>query len=349
MNMISRQTGKMTASMLMAILFVLLLFSPVKGTNAEATAALTATRCISPDDITPGSTFNVKVILNVSSNKVEQLELDEDIPSGWTVVRTNDGGAKFAASKLNTSNLNKWSWPSVSAGETKTVEYDVRVPSSAATGRAYPISGKICASDVAATSVGGELAVVVTTAKIHHWVGFVAIVVIVLCFGMILYLGWREDHKLDKGEMRRAIAGTFVIGFTILTILCLNYRIYQTEILLAYIELVGIVIGFYFGAKTAAGKRAEASAKIGIEHLRFPDPDRKKIAITIRNGGDTEIKVDKVYVNEKAFETDVKIDSQKSKEIEQPCEWNYETEYTIKIVTTTGLASEISRLSPKKT
>ena len=341
MNIISRQIGKMVASMLMAILFVLVLFSAVKGIDAEAAAALTATRSIiSQDDITPGSTFNVMVILNVSSNKAEQLELDEDIPSGWTVVRTKDGGAIFAASEL------KWTWPSVSAGETKTVSYDVRVPSSAATGGAYQISGEICALGVAATGVGGEFAVVVTTAKIHPSVGLVASVVIVLCFGMILYLGWREDHKLDKGEMRRAIAGTFVIGFTILTILCLNYGIYQTEILAAYIQLVGIVIGFYFGAKTAVEKRAEASAKIGIEHLRFPDP--KKIAITIRNGGDSQVKVDKVYVNEKAFETDVKIDLQKSKEIEQPCEWNYETEYTIKIVTTTGLTAAISRLSPKQ-
>jgi len=221
MNMISHQIGKMTISMLIAILFVLVLFLPVKGISAKTAAALTAIRCISPDDITPGSTFNVKVTLNVNSNKVKQLELHEDIPSGWTVVRTNDGGAKFTASRLNTSNLNKWTWPAVSAGETKTVDYDVIIPSSA-TGRVYPISGKICASDIVATSVGGELAVVVTTAKMHPQVGFVAIVVLVLCFGMILYLGWREDHKLDKGEMRRAIAGTLVIGFTILTILCLN-------------------------------------------------------------------------------------------------------------------------------
>ena len=176
-----------------------------------------------------------------------------------------------------------------------------------------------------------------------------AILLLVIVFGALVGVGYwaKERGRLDMGEMRRAIAGTFVVGFTILVILCLTYDIYRSEVILAYIELVGIVIGFYFGTRTAAEKRAEAAVKISIEDVRFPDP--KKIAITIRNGGDSEIKVDKIYINEGAFETDIKIDSQKSKEIEQVYEWKSETEYKIKIATMTGLTAEITKKSPEKT
>ncbi len=172
------------------------------------------------------------------------------------------------------------------------------------------------------------------------------IVIVVACliicaFIGILFLGWWKDRNLDKGEMRRAIAGTFVIGFTILMILCLSFNIYQKEVIIAYIELVGIVIGFYFGAKTAAEKKAEAAAKIDIENIRLPDP--KKVAITIRNGGETAITVDKIYVNESAFDKVVKIGPQNSQEIELELPDALQPGYKIKIATTTGLTSEISK------
>lgn len=179
-----------------------------------------------------------------------------------------------------------------------------------------------------------------------------AILLLVIVFGALVGVGYcaKERGRLDMGEMRRAIAGTFVVGFTILTILCLKYGINQTAVVLAYIELVGIVIGFYFGTRTVAEERAEAAAKISIEHVKFvddADPKKRKMMLTIRNGGDSEIKVDKIYINEDAFETDIKINPQKSKEIEQLYEWEYETEYKIKIATTAGLTEDIT-LTPKK-
>ncbi|MCP4269071.1 MAG: hypothetical protein GY777_26440 [Candidatus Brocadiaceae bacterium] len=164
---------------------------------------------------------------------------------------------------------------------------------------------------------------------------------IICAFIGILFLGWWKDGNLDKGEMRRAIAGTFVIGFTILMILCLSFNIYQKEVIIAYIQLVGIVIGFYFGAKTAAEKKTEAAAKIDIENIRLPDP--KKVAITIRNGGETAITVDKIYVNESAFDKVVKIGPQNSLEIELELPDALQPGYKIKIATTTGLTSEISK------
>ena len=80
----------------------------------------------------------------------------------------------------------------------------------------------------------------------------VAAIVVLIAFALLIYAGVRADKELNKGEMRRAIAGTFVVGFTVLMILSLHYGIYQSEIIVAYIEFVGIVIGFYFGQRSAA-------------------------------------------------------------------------------------------------
>jgi heme/copper-type cytochrome/quinol oxidase subunit 2 len=83
------------------------------------------------------------------------------------------------------------------------------------------------------------------------------IVVLVITFLILVLLCYnaKETGKLDMGEMRRAMAGTFVVGFTILMILCLTYDIYRSEVIMAYIELVGIVIGFYYGSRTIENKR----------------------------------------------------------------------------------------------
>jgi hypothetical protein len=94
-------------------------------------------------------------------------------------------------------------------------------------------------------------------------------------------------------------------------------------------------------------KKAEAAAKISIENVRFSAPSTPdKIFITVRNGGDTEITVDKIYVNEDTIETGIKIDPLKSQEIEEDYTWTSGKKYKIKIATTTGLTSEISSKSP---
>ena len=344
MRAISGRVRKTEVSMVVAILFILVFVLPVVSTHGEADPpSFTATRCISPSNITPGSTFNVMIILNVNQSVIN-LTLDEEIPTDWTVARADSAGAIFNASEL------KWTWPSVSAGGTKTVSYDVTVHSNA-TKRSYPISGKISATNATATSVGGELTVTVTTptttTEIPDGVAIFAGLVILAVFVMLIILGFKADKQLDKGEMRRAIAGTFVVGFTILLILCLTYGIYQNEVIIAYIELTGIVVGFYFGAKTAAEKRAEAAAEITIENVRFP---AKEVAIAIRNGGDSKITVDTIYINKEAFKPDSKqeINPHKSKEIVQAYDWYPKTEYKIKIATTTGLTDEITASSPKE-
>ena len=78
----------------------------------------------------------------------------------------------------------------------------------------------------------------------------IAIIVIFAAFLVLLYLGCRGDHNLDKGEFRRAVAGSFVVGFSIIAILSFVFNVLREFIIPAYIELVGIVIGFYFGQRT---------------------------------------------------------------------------------------------------
>ncbi len=81
-----------------------------------------------------------------------------------------------------------------------------------------------------------------------------AAIVVFIAFGLLIGIGFFADHNLNKGEMRRAIAGTFVVGFTMLMILSLHYGFYRNEIITAYIEFVGIVVGFYFGQRAAETK-----------------------------------------------------------------------------------------------
>jgi hypothetical protein len=335
--------GIKAVSTVMGILFILVLVLPLISAYGKVIHPLTATRFISSGKIAPGFTYGVKVKLTVNQD-VKDFILDENIPSGWTVAPVDNAGALFNLSER------KWTWPSVSAGETKVVSYDVTAPLTAKE-KSYPILGKIYASGIDTTSVEGEHSIAVTTPKISLSLTAIVVFIILVVFVGILGAGWYADRNLDKGEMRRAIAGVFVVGFTIIVFLSISYDIELSKIVLMYIELAGIVIGYYFGARTAKEKRAEAAAKITIEHMKFAyddDPTKRKIILTIRNGGDTEIKVDKIYVNEVAYETSVKVESQKSKEIEEFHEWKYETEYKIKIAATTGLTDEISRLSPKE-
>lgn len=86
---------------------------------------------------------------------------------------------------------------------------------------------------------------------VDAWVG-IAFVSFVFLF--LIFLGFLADQNLSKGELRRAVAGSLVLAFTILALfsIVMGDEIgIGKEIVIAYIQLVGIAIGFYFGAKTA--------------------------------------------------------------------------------------------------
>jgi Na+-transporting methylmalonyl-CoA/oxaloacetate decarboxylase gamma subunit len=187
---------KKEVSMVVAILFILVFVLPVISTLGEAASpTFTATRSISPDDITPGSTFKVQVTLNVNQNGTD-FELDEVIPTDWTVVSADSAGTIFNASDL------KWTWNSVSAGETKTVSYNVVVPSNS-TEKGYPISGVITAPNATTTDVGGELTVAVKTPsrKTPDWLIGTAIAMLILIFIVFVLIIIRRRRR-RRGKVK---------------------------------------------------------------------------------------------------------------------------------------------------
>jgi hypothetical protein len=79
-----------------------------------------------------------------------------------------------------------------------------------------------------------------------------AIIAILAVFVFLVYIGYRADKDLKTGEFRRAVAGLFVVGFSTIAILSFVFNILRDFIIPAYIELVGIIIGFYFGQRSVA-------------------------------------------------------------------------------------------------
>jgi len=90
-----------------------------------------------------------------------------------------------------------------------------------------------------------------------------AIIIMAIVFLLLIYMGCAVDGSLDQGEMRRAIAGTFVLGFTMLIFFLARYDVKNEDIITAYLQMVGVIIGFYFGAKTAlAGSRSSEKSPV---------------------------------------------------------------------------------------
>ena len=290
---------------MLSMAFVMVLVLSAKNTHGATTGetptGLTATRCIvTPDDITPGSKFVVMVELH-PNKKLESLKLCEDIPEGWTVAPIHSAGAEKVCLSESDPSILIWTWGPICTGCTKTVSYHVTVPYKTKE-KNYLISGKIISSgtpeapEAPEVPVGGEVSVNVkklpedaAETRITFWQAIVIVLIILVTFGLILYLGWYKDETLDKGEMRRAIAGTFVIGFTLLMFLSVSSGIYQKEVVLMYIQLASVVVAFYFGAKVAA-EIPGVGAKIEMGKPAPAGPP------TVKNINPTKGKDDKVQV-----------------------------------------------------
>jgi hypothetical protein len=171
------------------------------------------------------------------------------------------------------------------------------------------------------------------------WGGSVAIFVV---FFILISLGYLVDKKLNKGEMRRAIAGSFVVGFSILMFLSLRYDFSENQIITMYIQLAGIVIGFYFGSRAVGEKKEEEEKleQISIENIQFSEQD-KTINITIRNSGTKNVIVDMAYINNEPKQVQVlTIKPESIGNLSIKHEWEKEKEYNIKIATTKGKVTE---------
>ena len=67
-----------------------------------------------------------------------------------------------------------------------------------------------------------------------------------LVFLTVVYLGWSANKQLNRGEMRRAIAGTLVATFIVL-VLGSGYVSLSPELRNYFLGVISTIIGFYFG------------------------------------------------------------------------------------------------------
>lgn len=136
------------------------------------------------------------------------------------------------------------------------------------------------------------------------------LLIFVLIFVILLAIGIYKSEQMEGGQMRRAIAGLLVFGFVTI----LMFALYGTEIdennkeiISQYIQLVGIIIGFYFGAKITAeaGKLSseykppttkEALVEIG-EPSQLASP-KKGIKIPIKNKSEQTIRLININLDE---------------------------------------------------
>ncbi|WP_316967341.1 hypothetical protein [Candidatus Methanocrinis natronophilus] len=127
-----------------------------------------------------------------------------------------------------------------------------------------------------------------------------AIIILVIVFLLLIYMGFADDGALDKGDMRRAIAGTFVLGFTMLIFFLSSYEIKNPEVVTAYLQMVGVIIGFYFGAKTAltfAEPKGKSPVDGALDCAKEADEDAdraKKLLATVE--GMIDANVDTKYI-----------------------------------------------------
>jgi len=117
-------------------------------------AQATAVRDISVTTVAPGDTFTVTVAVTINQN-INGLGLDENLPAGWGLTQVDNDGGIYSASET------AWLWLQVNAGETRTVLYNVTVPTGTASGQ-YAINGVVkSASPQFENPVTGESVVTV--------------------------------------------------------------------------------------------------------------------------------------------------------------------------------------------
>ena len=113
-------------------LMIILIFVCIP-TGQAASANIT----IENNVLAAGDSTNVTV--TISNDVTQALSLKETIPQGWILTRGTDDADQF---KVNTS---EWVWLTTIANTTKTVNYEVTVPSNATPG-IYSINGSITTS-----------------------------------------------------------------------------------------------------------------------------------------------------------------------------------------------------------
>ncbi|AEA47364.1 hypothetical protein [Archaeoglobus veneficus] len=163
-------------------------------------------------------------------------------------------------------------------------------------------------------------------------------------FYIILRMGYRADRSLSKGEMRRAMAGAFVVGIHALLAVSIIFDIARNIVVGAYLGAISSIMGFYFGSRTAQQQQAQ-QAGLEIENVEFRDD--KKVVVSVRNRGFMDVVVDAVYIGNKHFDLRQEIPSGSVRHIEFDFDWEAGS-YEIKICTSEGLKAEGKFDAPEK-
>lgn len=125
-------------------------------------AGIEANREISAGTVNPGESFAITVHI-ITDQDIESLTLDENLPEGWQVSEWENNGAIFQETSTFKASTLEWVWvENLSAGEERTVVYNVTVPSNYEPGN-FTLSGRISAHSVSAVPVEGFSKITVTS------------------------------------------------------------------------------------------------------------------------------------------------------------------------------------------
>jgi hypothetical protein len=174
---------------------------------------------------------------------------------------------------------------------------------------------------------------------------FFALLGILAVFLTFVILGYQSNRSLNRGEMRRAIAGAFVFAFVVLIFVLLRLGYPRVnEVIAGFMAMVTTIVGFYFGSRTA--QREGGEEVVGIENADFRDG---RVVLSFRNGSARSVTVDAVYVNAKPVEVaKTTIPPRSLTEIPLSLEWKAGESYAIKACTSHGICSEIKVKAPEK-
>jgi hypothetical protein len=183
-----------------------------------------------------------------------------------------------------------------------------------------------------------------------------------LVFLMLIGIGtWRGSveklRDMDQGQIRSAIAGTLVFGFIMLTLFSLYYGVAKDNIIVAqYGNFVGIVIGFYFGARTASQAASEgadiakglvddgkASKKIKLESAKLLE-DKKSLELYVFNGTDKPQDLKEVNAGDQTATALDKTALEKGKATKIVAKFDSELKngkYRVRLSTKSGESAEI--------
>jgi hypothetical protein len=133
------------------------------------------------------------------------------------------------------------------------------------------------------------------------------VILALLVFGAILLMLYAHFNmrSSEPGEMRKTIAGLLVLGLVAVVFFAINGKIMpeNKEIIIQYIQLVGIVIAFYFGSKAASDAYKEpeeagnAQNDLDIENLTY-NTEKGEIRIKGSNSKGLSFEVDRVVITD---------------------------------------------------